>query len=190
MSKALIDQILNEHFEMRDLMRNLSEEIAIFSKRMTEVLKNNGTIFWCGNGGSASDSQHLAAELIGRFEKDREPLKSISLNTDTSIMTSLSNDYSYDIVFERQLEALGKSGDLLVTISTSGKSKNIVNVLKKAKEKKIYSISLLGRDGGLAKNIADQSLIVPSKSTARIQEMHILIGHIACSVAEKEIFKI
>ena len=131
-----------------------------------------------------SDSQHLAAELIGRFEKDRPPLKSISLNTDTSVITALSNDYSYDTVYQRQLEVLGDAKDLLVVISTSGNSKNIINVLKEAKKKKIFSIALLGRDGGEAKKISNLSIIVPSHSTARIQEMHILIGHIVCSCVE------
>ena len=115
-----INTIINEHFDLRESIIPLSAEIGIFAKKAISVLKKNGTIFWCGNGGSASDSQHLAAELIGRFEKDRPPLKSICLNTDTSVITALSNDYSYDTVYQRQLEILGDTKDLLVVISTSG----------------------------------------------------------------------
>ena len=186
MSLKNINNIIDEHFDLRESIKPLSSEIDVFANKATSVLKDNGTIFWCGNGGSASDSQHLSAELIGRFEKDRPPLKSISLNTDTSVITALSNDYSYDTVYQRQLEVLGDAKDLLVVISTSGNSKNIINVLKEAKKKKIFSIALLGRDGGEAKKISNLSIIVPSHSTARIQEMHILIGHIVCSV--KKVF--
>ena len=190
MSKEHIKRIIKEHFDLKDSMESISIKIDEFSKKIVTALKKNGTIFWCGNGGSASDSQHLAAEFVGRFEKNRAPLKSISLNTDTSIMTALSNDYSYDIIFQRQLEALGNSNDLLVVISTSGNSNNIINVLKEAKKKNIFSVALLGKNGGKAKDLSDLSIIVPSNSTARIQEMHILIGHIACSIAKKGIFKI
>ena len=190
MSKERIKSIINEHFELKDSIYSISAQIEKFANKIVNILKHDGTVFWCGNGGSASDSQHLAAEFVGRFEKNRSPLKSISLNTDTSILTALSNDYSYGLVFERQLEALGNSGDLLVAISTSGNSENIINVLKFAKKKNIFTIALLGNDGGEAKNFSNLSIIVPSKSTARIQEMHILIGHIACSLVEKDIFKV
>ena len=189
MSNKHIRGILKEHFDLKDEMNSLDAEIERFSRKIISVLKKNGTIFWCGNGGSASDSQHLAAEFIGRFEKNRTPLKSISLNTDTSVMTALSNDYSYDILFQRQLQALGSKNDLLIAISTSGNSKNILNVLKEERKKNIFSVCLLGNDGGEAKKFSDLSIIVPSNSTARIQEMHILIGHIACSLVEKHIFK-
>jgi len=188
MSLKNINTIIDEHFDLKNSIKPLSSKINAFAIKAISALKNDGKIFWCGNGGSASDSQHLAAELIGRFEKDRPPLKSISLNTDTSVITALSNDYSYDMVYQRQLETLGDSKDLLVVISTSGKSKNIINVLKEAKRKKIYSVALLGKDGGEAKQISDLSIVVPSFSTARIQEMHILIGHIVCSCVEKDIF--
>ena len=188
MSLKNINSIINEHFDLRESIKPLSTEIDAFASKAISVLKNNGTIFWCGNGGSASDSQHLAAEFIGRFEKDRPPLKSISLNTDTSVITALSNDYSYDTIYQRQLEILGDAKDLLVVISTSGNSKNIINVLKEAKKKKMFTIALLGKDGGDAKKFSSLSIIVPSNSTARIQEMHILIGHIVCSCVEKVFF--
>ena len=135
-------------------------------------------------GGSAGDSQHLAAELIGRFKLDRKPLKSIALTTDTSAITCISNDYSYDKVFERQIEGLGEKGDVLIGISTSGNSLNIVNALKKSNDLGVKSIGLLGKDGGLAKSVANYSIIVESDSTARIQEMHIMIGQIFCDLIE------
>lgn len=188
MLKEIIKKNIEDHFDVIGSLNSISNKIEEVSLKVIETLKNNGTIFWCGNGGSASDSQHLAAELIGRFEKDRAPLKSISLNTDTSVITALSNDYSYDLIFQRQLEALGNSKDLLIVISTSGNSKNIINVLKEAKKKQIFTIALLGKDGGEAQKFSSLSIVVPSNSTARIQEMHILIGHIICSCVEKNMF--
>ena len=189
MEKEHIKQQIIDHFKLNETIISLSDKIEQIAEKAVSVLKKEGTIFWCGNGGSASDSQHLAAELVGRFEKDRPPLKSIALNTDTSIMTAISNDYSYDLVFKRQLEVLGNKKDLLIAISTSGNSKNIIKVLEEAKKKKLYSVALLGKNGGEAKNIADLSIIIPSQSTARIQEMHILIGHLICSFVEKNIFR-
>jgi len=189
MKKEHIEQQIIDHFKLNETIISLSHKIEQIAEKAVSVLKEEGTIFWCGNGGSASDSQHLAAELVGRFEKDRPPLKSIALNTDTSIMTAISNDYSYDLVFKRQLEVLGNKKDLLIAISTSGNSKNIIKVLEEAKKKKLYSVALLGKNGGEAKNIADLSIIIPSQSTARIQEMHILIGHLICSFVEKNIFR-
>ena len=189
MKKEHIEQHIIDHFKLNETIISLSHKIEQIAEKAVSVLKEEGTIFWCGNGGSASDSQHLAAELVGRFEKDRPPLKSIALNTDTSIMTAISNDYSYDLVFKRQLEVLGNKKDLLIAISTSGNSKNIIKVLEEAKKKKLYSVALLGKNGGEAKNIADLSIIIPSQSTARIQEMHILIGHLICSFVEKNIFR-
>ncbi len=180
---------INAHINCcENILKDHLKQIVTAAKTIIGSLNSGGTVFWCGNGGSASDSQHLNAELIGRFEKDRAPLKSIALTTDTSVITSLSNDYSYDLVFKRQLQALAKKGDVLIAITTSGKSKNIINVLKEAKEKKIKTISFLGKDGGEAKDFSDIKIIVPSDSTARIQEMHIMIGQMICSLVEKDIF--
>ena len=150
-------------------------------------MKKNGTIFWCGNGGSASDSQHLAGELIGRFEGDRKPLKSLALNADSAVMTCIINDFGYEQVFARQIKALGSKGDVLVGISTSGNSKNIIEAFKQANQMGIVTIGLLGKKGGDASKIVKQSVIIPSDSTARIQEMHILIGHILCDLIEEEL---
>ena len=143
------------------------------------------TIFWCGNGGSASDSMHLSAELIGRFKKSRRPLKSISLAGNPASITCISNDFGYPNVFARQIEGLGENGDVLVVISTSGQSKNILRAINQAKKKNLHVISLLGNNGGLCRGKGDLDLIIKSKSTARIQEMHILVGHILCELVEK-----
>ena len=157
------------------------EKIAADIKR---VLKNNKTIFFVGNGGSAADCEHLAGELVGRYKKNRKPYKAISLTTDTSVITCIANDFGYGKIFERQLQGIGQKGDLLIAFSTSGNSKNIINVLKMAKKLKIKSISLLGKDGGKCKKLSDYNYVVPSKSTANIQEVHHLIGHIFCSLVD------
>ena len=154
---------------------------------IAKSLASGGTIFWCGNGGSAADSQHIAAEFVGRFKKDRQPLRSIALTTDTSILTCISNDYSFEDIFSRQLNALGREGDVLVVITTSGESKNIKQALIQAKKMKIKTIALLGKKGGVCKDHADLPLIIPSHTTARIQEMHILIEHLLCELVEKKL---
>ncbi len=152
-----------------------------------QTLHSGGKILFCGNGGSASDSQHLAAELTGRFIKDRRPLAAIALTTDTSALTSIANDYAFDDVFARQLMALGRPGDLLVTISTSGNSKNIIRAVQEAKTLGITSVGLLGRDGGQLRSLCDHAIVVPSEVTARIQESHILIGHTLCGLIEQHL---
>ncbi len=164
-----------------------SGSIKIAGLQIAESLAKGGTLLWCGNGGSAADSQHLAAEFVGRFKKDRKALRSIALTTDTSILTCIANDYSYEDIFSRQLEALARSGDVLVVISTSGNSENILRALNAAKELEIKTIALLGKDGGLAAAHADLAIVIPSDSTARIQEAHILIGHILCDLVEQEL---
>ncbi len=162
-----------------------TDKIFLASKIISDSLLKNRTIFWCGNGGSASDSMHLSAELIGRFKKNRRALKSISLSGDPVSLTCISNDFGYSNVFCRQIEGLGTRGDILVAITTSGNSRNILKAINKAKKKKLYVISLLGNNGGLCRGKGDLDLIIKSKSTARIQEMHILIGHILCELIEK-----
>jgi len=165
----------------------LGTEIASFSKTMSDALLNGCTVFWCGNGGSAADSQHLAAELVGRFQKDRRPLRSVALTTDTSIITSVSNDYTYDDIFSRQVEALSNPGDVLIGISTSGRSENVLRAFKMARSLGVKTLGLLGKDGGAARSLVDRSIVIPSESTARIQEAHILIGHILCDLIEREL---
>jgi len=178
----------DEHINLVRLVSSIHvahlEQAAI---KISESLVLGGTLFFCGNGGSAADSQHLAAELVGRFKNDRSALRSLALTTDSSVISCVANDYSYDKVFSRQLEALGRNGDVLVAISTSGNSPNILTALQSAKTLNLYSIGLLGNDGGKAKELCNLPIIIPSTSTARIQEVHGLIGHILCSLIEGEL---
>jgi len=185
-------KVINSNFdEHLEVVRTVSElcpkSIENGAKIIAKSLLNAGTLFWCGNGGSAADSQHLAAELVGRFKQNRKALRSSALTVDTSVLTCVANDFSYEDIFSRQLEALARNGDVLVGISTSGNSKNVLSAFKMAKDLGVTSIALLGKDGGQAKSFSDLSIIVPSHSTARIQEMHILIGHIFCDLIEKEL---
>ena len=154
------------------------------AKIIGDSLKNENTIYWCGNGGSAAESSHLAVELIGRFKNNRRSLPSLSLNADTAAITCIANDFGYDEIFARQLEGLGKKGDVLVVLSTSGKSENILKVLQKAKGMGITSIALLGKGGGQAAVLSDYAIVIESEETARIQEMHLLLGHTLCEYAE------
>jgi len=157
------------------------EEIALL---MAKVLQSGGTIFWCGNGGSAADSQHFAAELVGRFNRNRPALRSVALTTDSSTLTCVANDFSFEDIFSRQIEALGRRGDLLVGISTSGNSPNLLRAFEAGKTVGLHSVGLLGKSGGRAKALVDHALVVPSDSTARIQEMHVLVGHCLCDRVE------
>lgn len=183
---------ISEHFRAHqkvisstlDLLQN---EIYETGKLLANALDSGATLFWCGNGGSASDSQHLAAELVGRFKNNRKALRSIALTTDTSVLTCIANDFSYDDVFSRQVEALARPGDVLIGISTSGQSENILRAFRVSKAMGVTTIALLGKGGGSAKSMTDYTLIVPSDSTARIQETHILIGHILCELIEQEL---
>jgi len=187
-SLDLIRNNLADHRSVMDMVREHSaSKIAEIGGLMAEVLRNNGTIFWCGNGGSAADSQHLAAELVGRFKGDRRALCSVALSTDSSILTCIANDYGYENIFSRQVEALGRPGDLLVIISTSGNSPNVLNAALVANRLKLRTLGLLGGDGGKASSIVEHSIVVPSFVTARIQEAHILIGHCFCDLIEADL---
>lgn len=159
------------------------EEMA---ERCKIALASGNKILFCGNGGSAADSQHLAAELVGRFQKERRALASIALTTDTSILTAVGNDYGYDDVFARQVQALGRSGDILIGISTSGNSKNVVKAIEEARTVGMHTFGWTGEGGGKMAELCDLLFSVPSKVTARIQEMHILAGHILCELVEEE----
>ncbi len=151
---------------------------------ITDVLAKGNKVLLCGNGGSAADAQHIAAELTGRYKSERRGLAGIALTTDTSALTAIGNDYGYDRVFDRQVEALAREGDLLIGISTSGNSKNVNNAFLKAKELGCRTIGFSGRDGGGMSDLCDVNIIVPSDNTPRIQEMHILIGHILCQAVD------
>ena len=183
--KNTIKRNLDEHKEVFGQLDNLEAQIVNVASLLIEALGNGNTIFWCGNGGSASDAQHLAGELIGRFKGDRKPLKSISLNSDSAVMTCIVNDYGYEYIFSRQIEALGSKGDVLIGISTSGRSENVNNALRVANENELHTVGLLGKEGGAALHVASHAIVVPSQSTARIQEMHITIGHILCELIEE-----
>lgn len=163
------------------IINNIIKAINIIEK----CYQNNGKVILCGNGGSASDALHLEGELMGRFKKERKGLAALTLNSNQATITAIGNDFSYDKIFERQIECIGQKNDVFIAISTSGNSKNVLNALKIAKEKKINTIALLGHDGGLCKEYSDISIIVDSNNTPRIQESHIMIGHIICELLEK-----
>ena len=183
------DQIKKIMVESSNLILNsiiLSEKIEESINEIIKCFKRGNKIIVFGNGGSAADAQHIVAEFIGRFQKERKSLPAISLTTDSSIITSLANDYSYNIVFSRQCESLVSKGDVVIGISTSGKSKNVEEGIKAAKKNGATTIGLLGGDGGTIKNTVDISIVVPSTNTARIQEIHRVIYHIICDVVENE----
>jgi len=183
--KDLILKDLNEHKDVLNMLFYMQDDIAEVAKIFLDVLKNGNKILIFGNGGSAGDAQHISAELTGRFVKERKALPAIALTTDTSAITAIANDYSFDKVFSRQIEALAKEGDLAFGISTSGNSKNVIEGLKIAKSLNCITIGLSGRDGGVMSNFCDKNLIIKSNTTARIQEMHILIGHMICSIIDE-----
>ncbi|MBU0631330.1 D-sedoheptulose 7-phosphate isomerase [bacterium] len=168
-----------------EALLNIIEEVA---KKCVAIYRSGKKTIIAGNGGSAADAQHIAAELVGRYGFDRPSLPSLALTTDTSNLTAIGNDYGYDKVFSRQLEGMGLEGDIFIGISTSGNSVNIINAFESAKEKGIMTVALTGRDGGKMAQMADIAIVVPSNDTPRIQESHILIGHILCDIIEKEIF--
>ena len=190
MKKYIESQILASYETKKKILEDAAlisiiEDVAI---KCVNVYKNNHKTILAGNGGSAADAQHIAAELVGRYGFDRPSLPSLALTTDTSNLTAIGNDYGYDKVFSRQLEGMGQEGDLFIGISTSGNSVNIINAFLSAKAKGITTVALTGRDGGKMAEMADIAIIIPSNDTPRIQESHILIGHILCDIIEKEIF--
>jgi len=158
--------------------------VAKAAMQIVTTLRGGGKVLFCGNGGSAADAQHLAAEFTGRYLKERRALPALALHANTSSLTAIGNDYGFDFVFARQLEALGKEGDVLVGISTSGNSRNVLRAMEVAKSKSIYTIALTG-SGGKMKDLADCAICIPSTETPRIQECHILTGHIICEIAEE-----
>ena len=190
----MLNHIKNEIAASRDTKTALLENSEFLEKLQTvaqacvSIYKSKKKTLLAGNGGSAADAQHIAAELVGRYGFDRPSIPSLALTTDTSNLTAIGNDYGYDAVFSRQLEGMGQKGDLFIGISSSGNSQNVINAFKSAKEMGIMTVALVGRDGGEMAKLADISLIVPSNVTARIQECHILVGHIICDIIEKELF--
>ena len=186
--KTTIAREFKLHLEtIEAVMNNMEEDLEKASKLAVETLKRGNKILLCGNGGSAADAQHIAAELTGRYKTERRGLGGIALTTDTSALTAIGNDYGYDRVFDRQTEALANEGDLLIGISTSGNSANIISALKLAKEMGCSTLGFSGRDGGAMNEVCDVNLVVPSNDTPRIQEMHILFGHTICQIIDDEL---
>jgi D-sedoheptulose 7-phosphate isomerase len=189
-----MEKIIHKRFEetgqikRQFLQENLSRLTAII-KLIADALENGNKILLFGNGGSAAEAQHLAAEFVNRFLMERPPLPAIALSTDSSILTSIGNDYSFSEIFSKQIVALGKEGDIAIGISTSGNSANVIRAIEVAKEMGIETVALTGNDGGDLVKVANYSLIVPSNSTPCIQEIHMAVGHILCEMVEAQIFK-
>ena len=189
--ETIIDRI-NKNTEIKEKIlrdNNLIKKIALTSQKIIKAYKSNKKVILFGNGGSAADAQHLAAELVNKFYFDRKSLPAEALTVNTSVLTAIGNDYSFEQIFSKQLEGIGVKGDIVIGISTSGNSKNVIEGLKFAKEKKLYTIGFTGENGGKINNIVDICINVPSDDTPRIQEAHIMIGHIICEIVEKELFK-
>ena len=178
---------LEQHQTTMASLHPLIPQVAQIAERMAACIQSGGKIFWMGNGGSAADSQHLAAELVGRYQRERRGLPSIALTTDTSVLTAVANDYSFDSIFSRQIQALAASVDVVVGMSTSGESQNVLEGVRAAREIGAYTIGFSGGTGGELGRAADTCLIVPSSVTARIQEAHIVIGHIICDWIDSEL---
>lgn len=166
-------------------LKKISPKIIDFSKTIHQSILNGGKLLICGNGGSAADAQHVAAEFVNRFKRERNPLPAISLSTDTSVITSIANDYSFDEIFSKQVKALARQGDCFMAISTSGNSSNIINALRAAREAGCVNLSLTGKDGGKMPPLSDKTIIVPSQDTPIIQEVHLVIEHLICDLVEQ-----
>lgn len=182
---SFITQHIEQHLAAVQSLRALEAGIARLGERMIETLRTGGKLLLCGNGGSAADAQHIAAELVGRFAHRRRGLPAIALTTDTSALTSIGNDFGFDHVFSRQVEALAREGDILIGLSTSGNSRNVIEAVKVAREMGVTTVGLLGGTGGALKDLVDHALVVPSPDTPRIQECHILVGHIWCAMIDE-----
>ncbi|MGB5792452.1 D-sedoheptulose 7-phosphate isomerase [Poseidonibacter sp.] len=185
--KQTISKEFQSHLEtINNVINNMEDKLVEASTLVVNTLKNGNKILLCGNGGSAADAQHIAAEITGNYKSIRRGLPAIALTTDTSAITAISNDNGYEMVFNRQIEALANKGDLIIGISTSGNSKNILNALKVAKELGCNTLGFSGNKGGNINEVCDVNLIVPSDDTPRIQEMHILFGHTICQIIDDE----
>jgi D-sedoheptulose 7-phosphate isomerase len=182
--EAVFGKAIAEHLEVIRSIQGQQELLERIARVMTSALHGGNQILWCGNGGSAGDSQHLAAEIVGRFRRERRGLPSIALTTDTSILTAVANDYGYEAVFSRQVEAMGRPGDVLVGISTSGNSRNVVAALETARLHGLTTVAFTGEGGGRMSALADHVFAAGSRDTARIQEAHILAGHMICDWLE------
>ncbi|WP_312835532.1 D-sedoheptulose 7-phosphate isomerase [Comamonas sp.] len=180
---------LREHLSLFDTLDSLQADVQNAAAMVVRTLSSGGKLMLCGNGGSAADSQHIAAELTGRFVHDRRPLAAIALTTDSSALTCIGNDYDFSEVFSRQVIGLGRPGDCLLAISTSGTSANVVKAVEAAQRLQISTVALSGRDGGRLRSLCDAAIVVPSATTARIQEAHIFVGHALCALIEEGLYK-
>ena len=187
---TIIRSIEESIITKQNILRNIDmlERIQAVADVMVKALREGKRILWCGNGGSAADAQHLAAELSGRFYYDRPPLNSEAMHCNTSYLTAVANDYGYDLIYSRMIDGACKPGDVLVGISTSGNSTNICNAFRKAKDLGVITVAMTGETGGKMKELADYLLNVPSTDTPRIQESHIMLGHIICEIVEAKMF--
>ena len=186
-----ISDILNDSFN--NLQKVISDkelilEIEMITTKIIKAFKDGNKLLLCGNGGSASDAQHIAAELSGRFIKERKPLYAEALHVNSSYMTAVSNDYGFEYTYSRMLEAIGKKGDVLIALSTSGNSENVVNAVKMANSLGMLSVGMSGATGGKIRDLCQHNIIIPSSNTARIQEAHIIVGHIFCQIIEEKLF--
>ncbi|HEV8046706.1 MAG TPA: D-sedoheptulose 7-phosphate isomerase [Terriglobales bacterium] len=189
--RALLRDRIGRSIELKEALlkdEHFQELVVQVAMQIVKSLERGGKVFFFGNGGSAADAQHLAAEFTGRFLKERRALPALALSVNSSSLTAIGNDYGFDIVFARQLEALGREGDVAVGISTSGNSPNVIRALETANSKSIFSVALTGKSGGTLKNIADCTICIPSEETPRIQECHILTGHLICEIVEEVLF--
>ena len=189
MDNSIFVRNISEHIKVVELLKTIDEVVKIVGQTAGKCIRSGGKILLCGNGGSAADSQHIAAELTGRFVAARRPYAALALSTDSASLTCISNDYSFSEVFARQVTALGRKGDIIIGISTSGNSVNILRAIEEATRIGIKTACLTGGNGGLLANICDYNIAVPSAITARIQECHILIGHTICEIIEMEMEK-
>ncbi len=184
---SILESALDNHKRaLEAFFRDSITKVIEAAERIAVAIRSGNKVMICGNGGSAADAQHMAAEFVNRFLVDRDPFSAIALTTDTSILTSIGNDYSFDEIFSKQVKALGRSGDVLITISTSGNSRNCIRAIEVAKELNIYTIGLLGGKG-VMKDMVDLCLLVPDATTPRVQEIHILVIHMLCELVEKDL---
>ena len=188
--KKIIEKILEDSLKVKEaFIRENIPNLILLAEKVALAFTADRKLLLCGNGGSAADAQHIAAEFVNRFTLERPPLPAIALTTDTSIITSIGNDYSFEEVFSKQVKALGMKGDVLLAISTSGNSKNLLLAVKDAKRQGIHTVGLLGKDGGKLAGMVDMALVVKADNTARIQEAHILAGHILCHLVDYILFQ-
>ena len=190
MQESIINLINESVRTFTNISKDQHQVVIIedITNAILNAFKSNNKLLLCGNGGSAADAQHIAAELSGRFEIDRKPLNAEALHVNSSFVTAVANDYGYEEVYSRMVEAIGKNGDILLALSTSGNSKNIIRAIEKANSLGLITIGFSGNDGGAMQNLCKYNLIIPSDNTARIQEAHILVGHIICKLIEQKMF--